>query len=75
MSASASIDKQQADWNERVALAEKMIPLLGQLRREKNVVTSICGRQLINVAETDILKQHRFARRIINNDLPMVRWY
>ena len=71
MSASASIDKQQADWNERVALAEKMIPLLGQLRREKNVVTSIFGRQLINVAETDILKQHRFARRIINNDLPI----
>ncbi|MDK6302309.1 glyceraldehyde-3-phosphate dehydrogenase [Corynebacterium sp. UMB9976] len=71
MSASASIDKQQADWNERVALAEKMIPLLGQLRREKNVVTSIFGRQLINVAETDILKQHRFARRITNNDLPI----
>ena len=33
MSASASIDKQQADWNERVALAEKMIPLLGQDRK------------------------------------------
>ncbi len=74
MSASATNNAhtgEQNDWNERVVLAEKMIPLLGQLRREKNVVTSIYGRQLVNAAETDIIKRHRFARRITDKLLPL----
>lgn len=71
MSTSASIDEQQKDWSDRIVLAEKMIPLLGQLRREKNVVTTVYGRQLINVAATDIIKRHRFARRITNKELPL----
>ena len=59
------------DWNERVALAQKMIPLLGQLRRESDVVTSIFGRLLKNPTETDIIKSHRYARRITSQELPL----
>ncbi|MDO5731425.1 glyceraldehyde-3-phosphate dehydrogenase [Corynebacterium sphenisci] len=62
-----------ADWNERIALAEAMIPLLGRLRRERNVVTSIFGRRLENVTETGIIKSHRYARRIINEELPLAQ--
>ena len=60
-----------SDWNERVVLAEKMIPLLGQLRREKNVVTSIFGRLLESPTETSIIKSHRYARRITSQELPL----
>ncbi len=54
---------------DREALAEAMIPVIGQLYRENNVVTSIHGRSLINVSTMNILKAHRFARRISKEEL------
>ena len=53
----------------REALAEAMIPMIGRLYRENNVVTSIHGRSLINKSTMNILKAHRFARRISNDEL------
>ena len=50
-------------WMGREALAEAMIPVIGRLYRENNVVTSIHGRSLINKSTMNILKAHRFARR------------
>lgn len=49
------------DWNERIALAQQMLPLLGQLHRNNNVVTSVFGRLLVNVSDVDIIKSHRYA--------------
>ena len=51
-------------WMGREALAEAMIPVIGRLYRENNVVTSIHGRSLINKSTMNILKAHRFARRM-----------
>ncbi len=56
-------------WLEREELAEAMIPLIGQLYRSNNVVTSIHGRSLINKSTMNILKAHRFARRITTEEL------
>src|SRR6478736_5750004 len=53
----------------RVALAEAMIPVIGRLYRENNVVTSIHGRSLINKSTMNILKAHRFARRMSKEEL------
>jgi glyceraldehyde 3-phosphate dehydrogenase len=53
----------------REALAEAMIPLIGRLYRENNVVTSIHGRSLINKSTMSILKAHRFARRMSKEEL------
>jgi glyceraldehyde 3-phosphate dehydrogenase len=50
------------EWIDREALAETMIPLIGQLYRNNNVVTSIYGRSLINRSVIELLKAHRFAR-------------
>ncbi|HIC35893.1 MAG TPA: glyceraldehyde-3-phosphate dehydrogenase, partial [Gammaproteobacteria bacterium] len=61
----ASLDDYFPDWKEREALAEAMIPLIGQLYRNNNVVTSIYGRGLINRSVIAILKAHRFARHRI----------
>ncbi|MFI2562545.1 glyceraldehyde-3-phosphate dehydrogenase [Paenarthrobacter sp. NPDC018779] len=56
-------------WMGREALAEAMIPVIGRLYRENNVVTSIHGRSLINKSTMNILKAHRFARRMSNTEL------
>lgn len=53
----------------REALAEAMIPVIGRLYRENNVVTSIHGRSLINKSSMNILKAHRFARRMSKDEL------
>ncbi|MEJ6013770.1 glyceraldehyde-3-phosphate dehydrogenase [Corynebacterium sp. H127] len=63
----------QQDWNERIEIAEKMIPLIGKLRRESNVVTSIFGRLLVTATEIDIIKAHRYARRITDHEVPLTR--
>lgn len=55
-------DQCLGEWIDREALAEAMIPLIGQLYRNNNVVTSIFGRSLINRSVIAILKAHRFAR-------------
>ncbi|GAA4024735.1 glyceraldehyde-3-phosphate dehydrogenase [Arthrobacter methylotrophus] len=56
-------------WMGREALAEAMIPVIGRLYRENNVVTSIHGRSLVNMSTMSILKAHRFARRISKEEL------
>lgn len=63
------------DWNQRIELAEKMIPLLGQLRRNNNVVTSIFGSLLDNATAVDIVKSHRYARRISGTELSLHKTY
>ena len=62
-------DQCLGDWIDREALAEAMIPLIGQLYRNNNVVTSIYGRGLINRSVIGILKAHRFARQIDDAEL------
>lgn len=57
------------DWKEREALAEGMIPLIGQLSRNNNVTCYIYGRNLVNRSVIDIMKAHRFVRQIERNEL------
>ena len=56
------------DWEEREALAEAMIPLIGSLYR-KNVVTYCYGRALYNQSVTQIMKTHRYVRQVAQNEL------
>ena len=56
-------------WTGREALAEAMIPVIGRLYRENNVVTSVHGRSLTNKSTVNILKAHRFARRVSKEEL------
>jgi len=57
------------DWTQREAAAEAMIPLIGRLYRENNVVTSIYGRAIISQSVIGLLKSHRFVRQIENTEL------
>lgn len=57
------------DWKEREAIAESMIPLVGSLYRDKNVVTTVYGRSIINRSVIDILKAHKFVRQVVASEL------
>ncbi|MDO3379015.1 glyceraldehyde-3-phosphate dehydrogenase [Geoalkalibacter halelectricus] len=67
-----TIAKQDAyfkDFKEREALAERMLPLIGELYRDHGVVISVYGRSITRGTSIDILKAHRFARQILENEL------
>lgn len=63
------------DWKEREALAESMIPLIGRLYRDKNAVTTIYGRSIINRSVIEILKAHKFVRQVIDSGLTVRETY
>ncbi len=58
-----------ADWKEREALAEGMIPLIGRLYRRRNVSLYMYGKRMINQSVTDLMKTHRFVRQVEGNEL------
>ena len=57
-----------ADWKEREALAEAMIPMIGCLYR-RNVAMYIHGVPLYNISVIDLMKAHRFVRQIEQNEM------
>jgi len=63
-----SLDDYFPDWKEREALAEAMVPIIGNLYR-KNVVCYCFGRALYSASVTNIMKTHRYVRQIANNEL------
>ncbi|GAB2782977.1 glyceraldehyde-3-phosphate dehydrogenase [Halomonas shantousis] len=73
------LDTYFQEWQDNEALAEEMIPLLGQLYRKYNVVPSLYGRSLINRSVIRILKNHRYVLKVEGTELtvrdtfPMVK--
>ncbi|GAB7024894.1 glyceraldehyde-3-phosphate dehydrogenase [Geotalea toluenoxydans] len=60
------------EWQGYEGLAEQMLPIIGRLYRDHNVVTTVYGRSLVNTSTIDILKAHRFARLILDGELTVV---
>ena len=58
-----------ADWKEREALSEAMIPLIGRLYREKNISLYMYGKSMFNRSVIELMKAHRFVRQIEKNEL------
>ncbi len=63
-----SLEDYFPDWKEREALAEAMIPLIGNLYR-RNVVTYCYGRTLNNQSVIQLMKTHRYVRQVAQNEL------
>jgi len=63
------------EWQGNEALAEQMIPLVGQLYRHNNVVATMFGRSLIKRSVIRILKDHRFVRKIEGTELSVEDTY
>ena len=64
----------QGRWKNREEIAEKMIALIGRLYREKNIVTSVYGRALVNRSVIQILKAHR-RTRVVDVELSVVHTF
>lgn len=64
-----TLDTTFQDWQDNEALAEQMIPLVGRLYRDNNVVATLFGRSLIRSSVIRILKDHRFVRKIEGTEL------
>ena len=58
-----------SDWKQREEIAEAMLPIIGRLYRDHGIVTTVYGRSLVHGSMVNILKAHRFARQILENEL------
>ena len=54
------IDSHLDAWNEKISLAEQMIPVLGHLYRQRGLVLRMFGRKMVPATTIDIVKAHRF---------------
>lgn len=63
--------KHLENWNEMQTIAEKMIPLVGALYRERGVVIKVFGRKLMTASTIEIIKAHRFGRLLKGKELDM----
>lgn len=63
------------DWKECEAIAESMIPIIGKLYRDHNVITSVYGRSVINRSVIDIIKAHKFVQKILGDELSVRETY
>jgi glyceraldehyde 3-phosphate dehydrogenase len=58
-----------AEWNDREAVAEAAIPMIGRLHRDKGVTVLLHSRSLVNNDAVRIIKTHRFARQVSGEEL------
>jgi glyceraldehyde 3-phosphate dehydrogenase len=70
-----SSDQYLQEWKERQSLAEKMIPLIGQIYRENGITIRIFGRRPMDHSTIDILKAHKFARQMVGEELDITQSY
>lgn len=59
------------DWTASEELAERMIPLIGSLRREHDVVTSLHGHRLLGLSATGIVEVHDRVAQLGHQPLPL----
>ena len=62
-------DRHLQSWKQREELAEAMLPLVGKLYRDRNVILSVFGRSLVHESAINILKAHRYARQLVGQEL------
>lgn len=62
-------DKYLESYMESQALAEEMIPAVGSLYRERNVIITVFGRKLMNSTTIEIIKAHRLGRHMVGREL------
>jgi glyceraldehyde 3-phosphate dehydrogenase len=67
--AGTKADNYFMEWKDREAIAEAMVPLIGKLYRDREVICTVFDRSLVNKSTIDILKAHRFARQIIDSEI------
>jgi glyceraldehyde 3-phosphate dehydrogenase len=67
----AKADSYLHDWTQREALAERILPITGSLYRNHGVVTNVAGATLVHKSPTEIIKAHRYQRKVTGEELSM----
>ena len=67
--ADTKTDEYFNEWKEREAIAEAMTPLIGKLYRDQEVICNVYDRALVNQSTIEVLRAHRFARQIIDQEI------
>ncbi|QCP05955.1 glyceraldehyde-3-phosphate dehydrogenase [Brevibacterium sp. CS2] len=57
------------EWATKQDAAERMIPVVGRLYRNNDVLLTVYGRSLLNKSVNGIIKAHRYARHFDGTDL------
>jgi len=57
-------DLHMTQWHQQQAMVESMIPLIGQLYRDQQIICSIFGRSIINRSVNNILQSHIHAKSV-----------
>ncbi|WP_166984659.1 glyceraldehyde-3-phosphate dehydrogenase [Canibacter zhoujuaniae] len=60
-------------WNTKIALAEELVPQIGKLYRENDVVLSVYGASLVGQSPIEIVRSHRAVRHIEDAELPLAQ--
>eukprot|EP00164_Ancoracysta_twista_P004418 GFYU01005963.1.p1 GENE.GFYU01005963.1~~GFYU01005963.1.p1 ORF type:complete len:501 (-),score=169.01 GFYU01005963.1:153-1655(-) len=68
-SLTARAEEEISDWSARLETAEKMIPLVGQMYRQLNVLPTVFGKSLVNKSVIEIIKSHRFAIKYLETKI------
>ncbi|MGM0564259.1 MAG: glyceraldehyde-3-phosphate dehydrogenase [Pseudomonadota bacterium] len=58
-------------WLKNQEMAEEMQPLIGKLYRNYGVILRMYNRPLVNVSTIRLLKDHRYARQLEGEELPV----
>ena len=65
------IEAAAQSWAAKQRAAEELIPLVGRLYRENDVLLTVYGRSLLNKSVTGIIKAHRYARHFDGVELDL----
>ena len=71
--ANQNVNKYLESYIRDQSLAERMIPIVGEMYREKAVVVTVFGRKLMNASTIDIIKAHRLGRSMIGETMSLNR--
>ena len=71
--ANQNVNKYLESYIRDQSLAERMIPIVGDMYREKGVVVTVFGRKLMNASTIDIIKAHRLGRSMIGETMSLRR--
>ena len=64
-----AVNRAQEQWQERVAMAEAAVPVIGRLYRERNVIPHVRGHKIVNRSAVEVLRAHRAAGEVLGTDL------
>ncbi|MCQ9366949.1 glyceraldehyde-3-phosphate dehydrogenase [Brevibacterium sp. 50QC2O2] len=59
------------EWTAKQDAAEQLLPIVGRLHRNNEVLLTVYGRSLLNKSVNGIIKAHRYARHFDTTDLDL----